>query len=149
MACTVESRPFRYRALDENEGECTDTEDEIDEDAGICSVTRVPCPGSLAISTFPPCNCAMLCTMASPRPVPPEPLERDESTRKKRSNTLGRASAGMPAPVSETSMRIVEKLSFEQSLTEKSLFEESVRTESGWEECDFRESTRASNTPSP
>ena len=49
----------------------------------------------------------MLCTMASPNPVPPDALERDGSTRKKRSKTLGSASAGMPTPVSETSMRIV------------------------------------------
>jgi len=76
-------RTLRHLALDEDEdeGEWTDAEDETEEDAGMWSVTRVPRPGSLAISTLPPCNCAMLCTIASPRPVPPEPLERDESTR--------------------------------------------------------------------
>lgn len=73
----------RHLALDEDEDgeEDTDAEEEIDEDAGMCRVTRVPCPGWLAISALPPCNCAMLCTIANPRPVPPEPFERDESTR--------------------------------------------------------------------
>lgn len=33
--------------------------------------------------------------------MPPEPWERDESTRKKRSKTLGKASPGMPTPVTE------------------------------------------------
>jgi hypothetical protein len=40
------------------------------------------------------------------QPVPPDILARDGSTRKNRSNTLGIASAGMPTPVSDTSMRI-------------------------------------------
>jgi len=36
------------------------------------------------------------------QPVPPDVWDRDGSTRKKRSNTLGSASVGMPSPVSET-----------------------------------------------
>ena len=49
--------------------------------------------------------------------MPPEVLERDGSTRKKRSNTLGSASAGMPTPVSETSMRIAAPSSVAASVT--------------------------------
>jgi hypothetical protein len=44
--------------------------------------------------------------IARPSPVRPEDLEREGSTRKNRSKTLGSASAGIPVPVSETSIRI-------------------------------------------
>ena len=52
------------------------------------------------ISTFPPCSSMMLWTIARPKPVPPETWDREESSRKNRSNTLGSASDGMPTPVS-------------------------------------------------
>ena len=73
------------------------------------SVTQVPSPGSLVIAALPPWRDIMLCTIARPSPVPleaapVEDLERDASARKKRSKTLGSASDGMPAPVSETWM---------------------------------------------
>ena len=43
--------------------------------------------------------------MASPSPVLPTARERELSARAKRSNTLGTSSAGIPGPLSTTSIK--------------------------------------------
>ena len=62
--------------------------------SGIVSRTVVPLPGSLSISTAPPCADTVASTIDNPRPVPPRWRERDGSARKKRSVTLAATSGG-------------------------------------------------------
>src|SRR5439155_25152035 len=64
--------------------------------------TVVPRPSVLSIPSAPSCACTMCLTIASPSPVPPSARDRAFSTRKKRSVSRGRSSAGMPVPVSST-----------------------------------------------
>ena len=62
-------------------------------------------PGSLARSTRPACAPATAATMDNPSPVDPEARLRESSPRVKRSKTRGCRSAGIPGPLSATSMR--------------------------------------------
>ena len=66
-----------------------------------------PTPGSLVQVMSPPCATKIVRAIDRPSPEPPISRERALSTRKNRSNTCGTASAGMPMPVSTTSMRAV------------------------------------------
>ena len=66
-----------------------------------------PTPGSLVQVMSPPCATKIVRAIESPSPEPPISRDRALSTRKNRSNTRGTASAGMPMPVSTTSMRAV------------------------------------------
>ena len=64
-----------------------------------------PTPGSLVQVMSPPCATKTVRAIERPNPDPPISRERALSTRKNRSNTRGNASAGIPIPVSTTSMR--------------------------------------------
>src|SRR5262249_51849815 len=62
-------------------------------------VNWLPTPGSLVTRTSPPRASTKRRTMWSPRPTPPPAVP---GTCRNMSNTTGRASAGMPQPVSTT-----------------------------------------------
>ncbi len=63
-----------------------------------------PTPGSLVQLMLPPWATRIVRAIASPSPEPPTSRDRALSTRKNRSNTRGTASAGIPMPVSATSI---------------------------------------------
>ncbi len=65
-------------------------------------VKAVSTPGRLVTQTSPPWARTSCLTMDSPRPLPPVFLLREVSPRQKRSNTRGRSSGRIPAPVSVT-----------------------------------------------
>ena len=64
----------------------------------------VPSPSALAASIVPPCSSTSSLARARPIPTPPSRRCSVLETWKKRSNTRGRASGGMPGPVSRTTI---------------------------------------------
>ena len=90
-----------------------------------------PVPGSLVQVMSPPCAAMIALAIDRPRPDPPvsgipgaparcPARDRAVSTRKNRSKTCGIASAGMPMPVSTTSMRAIVSIArIETVLTQK------------------------------
>lgn len=69
--------------------------------AGNLIVKLVPFPTSLATSIVPPWSETICLAIANPRPLPPVRRSRAGSARQNRSNTWGRCSGAIPAPVSE------------------------------------------------
>src|SRR5690625_3196364 len=67
---------------------------------GIFTVTVVPFSNSLCTSIEPSCASTISFAIANPKPLPPLSLERDFSTRYKRSNKYGSSSSGIPIPSS-------------------------------------------------
>ena len=63
---------------------------------------NVVVPASELAPTRPPASSTRRLTIASPIPAPPDARSRDRSTRKNRSQTRGRSSAGISLPLFET-----------------------------------------------
>src|SRR5699024_10849555 len=67
---------------------------------GIFTVTVVPFSNSLCTSIVPSCASTISLAIANPKPLPPLTLERDFSTRYRRSNIYGSSTSGIPVPSS-------------------------------------------------